>query len=463
MTVATRRSTDLGSYSPNRFMITLGPKFHMVNASDLSPKDLDDDQLSILFHEYIHYLQNISTVAGYHGFRRYLDLWRLFAETVGEDGTSAGSDALSKTHQQWVFQYLAIAYEFDGEWEPDWPDGFDPNSFEIEDFEVIPHELPIGDQTALVSAVTLYGRAVQDSMTVEEFAFQIGEVSISEGIAYELDQIVAAGEQGGKTPKYPSPPFPYEILRKFCELRCPGIDTLSVIRLGCLSLLSNDPAGALADLCMLYAQGIQSSSPESVIDRIHGNSTQIRELITDAILKTDIPQHDEEFQGHGSLSRAVKFIHGLFRRSLQRRLVDPFIELNALSRDSRVDRQRLNDLLVSIPPCTVRQEGRGSKHRISRDSLLNFGPLESADADLSVLHCAQHFLLAHLGPDRLLPSKKARSSPCPFYSCCSLAMRREASSNCKSRPWRAATGRAGPTVRPVGTALPLAPTRTKES
>jgi hypothetical protein len=435
-----RRSPALGTYAPNRFLITLGPEFALVNLPDLSPRRLDDDQLSVFFHEYVHYIQNVATPAGYHGFRRALDLWWLFRETVTSDGISEGSDALAPERRKWVAQYLAIADQFDGQLVPDWTDGFAPDTFEIEEVEVSSKDLPIGTGTSRLTSLTLLGTATNVAGETGTFSYQLGEIGITEGIAYELDQIVAAGESGDHIPVYGAPPFPYQVLRKFCERECPGLDALGAVRLGCLSLLSNDPAGALVDLCAIYSQEISTAaSPSALLKDIHRRSTEILSL-TDAVIATDISDHEAAFQNAGSIGRSVAFLHDLFRQSLLRRKSNPFLELSALGPDGNVDRAQLHNLLASILPCTVLQQRIGSKHVIGRDILLDFhNQAPTLSDDLAVLHCAQDFLFAHLGTNSVTPTHAAGPSMCPFYSCCNLEMRREAPTNCKKRPWRAAT------------------------
>src|SRR5690242_20263499 len=117
-----RRSNILGEYAPDRFMISLGPNAAFVDRSTLAPLPLDATCVSVLFHEYLHYLQNITTPAGYHSFRRALEVWRLFRETVGPGGTSAGSASLTSERAEWVAQYLAVGDAFNGEVEVDLPD-----------------------------------------------------------------------------------------------------------------------------------------------------------------------------------------------------------------------------------------------------------------------------------------------------------------------------------------------------
>jgi hypothetical protein len=97
------KSESSAWYRPNGFMITLPSGIAIVDSAGLKFRPLDADDFSIVFHEYIHYLQNIATPSGFHSFRSAFDIWRLFRETVGEDGTSTGSAGLPPQKQLWLF------------------------------------------------------------------------------------------------------------------------------------------------------------------------------------------------------------------------------------------------------------------------------------------------------------------------------------------------------------------------
>jgi hypothetical protein len=77
------RSDVLGTYAPERFLITLPPEFGIVDPADMALNRMDEDGLSVLFLEYVHYLQNISTPAGFHAFYRALELGGSFAKRLG--------------------------------------------------------------------------------------------------------------------------------------------------------------------------------------------------------------------------------------------------------------------------------------------------------------------------------------------------------------------------------------------
>lgn len=295
-----KRSDVLGTYAPERFLITLPPEFGIVDLADMALNRMDEDGLSVLFHEYVHYLQNISTPAGFHAFYRALELWRFFRETVGPGCTSAGSSNLAAERQIWIEQYLALSDAFDGDidFERNSPD-FQPDKIVIESCDAQKTERPLGALQTTVTDVELSGWAMSGDEKEEQFSYAFGAIAVMEGIAFELDQIVGAGEKAEKAPQ-PAPTLPYHALREVAALKVPGIETDVTLRLGCLSLLSNDPAGALIDLLERYGQLIGTGmSRDRAVRHIYDEAESVR-LLIDAIVNTDIPRLECVFANAGT-------------------------------------------------------------------------------------------------------------------------------------------------------------------
>jgi hypothetical protein len=434
------RSIVLGTYAPDRFRITLGPEVPIVDATTLRLLPLDNDRLSVLFHEYAHYLQNIATPAGYHSFRKALDLWRLFKETVDPDGSSRGSDALAPEKADWVSQFLAITRAFDGQVEPDLPKHVEAVSFTIAGVARSALTFQLGPATSLISDVQLTGEIKDKAGSKLPFEYHLGAIAVMEGVAHELDQIVARGVTGSDSPTYQPPPFPYHVLRKFILHLLPAADTVTILRLGCLSLLSNDPAGALSDLCDFVGSKVAKKiSFSAAMDDIFKTSTQIHALTDHAILAVDIPEHDSAFCNAGTLGLAVLHVNERFRRYLAARKINPFLELLALTENGNVDYDGIRRLFEQIPPCAVLQESTGSDNTLGRDLLWASDDSGFALRDeMAVLHSALHLMLSHLGKDSILETKYIDPCQCPFYTCCSLSLRRKNPGICKRKPWEAA-------------------------
>ena len=364
MTPKQRRSNVLGEYATDRFMITLGQDATFIDPSTLAPLPLDNDRVSIIFHEYVHYLQNIATAAGYHSFRRALDGWRLFRETVGSNGTCAGSVSLTPERAEWIAQYLAIGDMFDGDVDVDLPDTFVVDSFDIDNVDAEPTTMPVGALTTLLTTVTLKGTVADLTGATEPYEYHFGSVAVMEDVAYELDQIVARGASGKGTPKCPSPPFPYHVLRKLISHRLPNADIKSILRMGCPALMSNDPAGAILDLCRAVGENLaRGAGFEEAINKV--DSSQIHAL-NDAIRTIDIPDHEQAFKG-GTIGNAIAYINALVKEHLAARTHEPCLELEAVTSDGRVNFDGVRKLLERIAPCVVLQQGRGSDNELGRD------------------------------------------------------------------------------------------------
>jgi hypothetical protein len=420
-------------------MMWLGPEFRLINPTTFQTESMSAKQLSVLFHEYTHYLQNIATVAGFHAFHRAISLWRLFRETMGADCKSNGSSVLPPARQEWVEQYLALADAFDGDDDVFHYD-FDPDQCIVERHDVMECDRPLGDMVTRVTEVVVSGHALNaDTGATETFNYRFGVIAIMEGIAYEIDQVVGAGTDGNGTP-LSSPIFPYQILRKLAERLSPGIPVDAILRLACLSLSTNDPAGVLVDLFDRYnLETTGGRSSKEAIESIQ--RTPNYHDLTEAILLHDIPALEREFPGGGKLERGIRRILIMYRRLLALRQNEPFIELSAISAATgTVDFDEIRKLFGSVPRCTTLQENEGDEHDMGRDFLLPpEDEPESSDDEFATLHCAIDLLLSHREIDEIAPTDTLNESACPFYTCCKLEMRRSAPESCWTTPWAAAT------------------------
>ena len=228
---------------------------------------------------------------------------------------------MPRERQAWAQQYLSLADVFDGEDEIVWTeDDFIPDTLVIEACNATVLEKPLGEMLTRVTEVIVSGRASEaDTGATERYRYAFGVIAIMEGIAYELDQIVAAGTKGTKNPEHSAPLFPYHLLREVARWKCLGIQMDATLHLASLSLLSNDPAGALLDIFdrynILCGNGL---SPAGAIERIYDEAADIRRLI-DAVLSTDIPELEKTFANAGALGRGVGQILQRYRELLRLR------------------------------------------------------------------------------------------------------------------------------------------------
>lgn len=88
-------SLAIATYLPDCQVITLKPEFAAFDDPENLRGIQGPDQIGFFFHEWVHYLHNVSTLQGLSAFVNLVHLWHAFRNTIGADGLSAGSAVLS--------------------------------------------------------------------------------------------------------------------------------------------------------------------------------------------------------------------------------------------------------------------------------------------------------------------------------------------------------------------------------
>ena len=119
-----RRHSAEGAYYPDAFSIRIESDPPLIDPATLVMRTDDAEDFSTFVHEYWHYLQNLTTIAGFSSFELFHDLASRFHETLVPhgDGTSVGSDGLDPPHLQAVDEIVELMIARRGE---DCPDGID--------------------------------------------------------------------------------------------------------------------------------------------------------------------------------------------------------------------------------------------------------------------------------------------------------------------------------------------------
>jgi hypothetical protein len=98
----------IASYAPDRQIITFSPAMLIL------PRDGEREnfetavQMSYFFHEWIHYLHNVSTVHGMSAYSSFIGLWNAFRHTTGELGLGQGRFITSSAEELKTRAYLDV-------------------------------------------------------------------------------------------------------------------------------------------------------------------------------------------------------------------------------------------------------------------------------------------------------------------------------------------------------------------
>ena len=82
-----RRQAAEGAYYPDAFSIRIESDPPLINPATLAMRMDDAEDFSTFVHEYWHYLQNLTTVAGFSSFELYHDLAARFHATWSKTAT----------------------------------------------------------------------------------------------------------------------------------------------------------------------------------------------------------------------------------------------------------------------------------------------------------------------------------------------------------------------------------------
>jgi hypothetical protein len=394
------------------------------------------------FHEYLHFLHNISTPSGLVTLINQVDLWRCFRLTMNPNGFSQGSDRLDSStlaHVRTLSAYLQAMRS--GEVHSKLNYVFTPVRINISEVKPLTDVASATETllTKLVCVSVVYDRDDnEEGCTVEVKTHEIVEF-----IASRLEQrLVRALDPDAPidTPRL----FPYRVLEALARCMVPDIDEEVILYCAMASLQRSNAPAALHEL-LVRVQGMSKLTPAQKLESLR---TEAARATTESAgtLEASFRKLEAEFDGQNRLARALRLVISVSRKALGLRASDPFVELGLI--ENFASHPFISALLVRDIPCAVLQRRDGPFERLGRDILVSFREEPAPGTDdpeeaLRILHSLFHFLLAHMRAGEGFELTERISAPCPFYTCCCLPLRMADSQLCRKTPWKAADGHEG--------------------
>ncbi|XXY16769.1 hypothetical protein WME88_51890 [Sorangium sp. So ce216] len=365
------------------------------------------------------------------------------SNTMAPDGTSRGSAALSQDQAEALHQRLALNNFIEGSFDASPPPSEEVIDFRVVSVDVEPVSFPLPGGNCDRTRVNLTCD-VETASGCERAEFQLGLLAIEEGIAYEIDRMIAlrAGNRNDDAPA-----FPYLVLRRFAEVHGPDqLPRVVLVACAILALLTTDPPKTLFLVLEHLSKG---SSPRDktltvsmarLLDDVVEATKQNRENGASAVLK-DLHSIVDMHRDRGLAEHAANHLVQLYSSMLRRRMRTPFWELEPFL-NNEADPARLASLIARNLPCDFVQEREGEGDQPERDALLRFGPEEVDGVDLNAaldavrtLQCQLHMFEEHRQNDGLAPSANIVAR-CPFYTSCDRDLRRLHADVCNRAPWQ---------------------------
>ena len=426
----------MASYLPERMIIRIGPELKLVDDQGKPMALPTADAAAVFFHEYAHFLHNISIVSGIAVFVNTVELWRRFRITHGTSGFCSASGGQSAGNQDSLEQLLKHLHEMRRDNSPKLKFVINPVAINIHSHVLQRTVRSNGD--VLATAVRYEAEVKDNHGGTELVKAAIGTLELLECAAWLLEKRIVKAVDPSKNAERPRL-FPYLVVEVFCKYEVPELDEDGVLSCVLGALQSSDATFALTELLAICPQA--TADGRSAVDVIRS--------CTKSALAESLPKMEKQFvtleeecSGDGIMGAAIRRIVEVARAALALRAESPFFELDWVQ-EIAMDNMHLNDVMERIPSCAVLQVNGGSEDQLQRDFLLSFlvpdtdssrGPEEG----FRVVHSIFDYLGRHADLKGFVPTNRIAYKPCPFYTSCDLPLRRASSGTCKNTPWESA-------------------------
>lgn len=436
-------AATLGLYETHRFCLRLAPEVSLLDEDGRPRTELSADVLAVLLHEYTHFLHNLSTASGFAAYQCFNHLLAVFSNALREDGT-CDPTRLSDGQRAVARSALDALASLDG------TRALPRHPSPVTGLVVVAARcIPVQLGEANVKQANVAWEITRRDGTRETFEGSIGAFLIEEGIAFTLEESARLGrvtfERSGD---HPPPLYPYEAFRILVQHYAPDISALGAVRLGLLALSTNRPGPILLHALNAY-QRLRASGADDVAacHTIRRAIDGMIRSITERICSSELGELSEMHFERGIVTEGHASVLDDFRRLLSRRATDPWFDIAWCHDNGAIDVGALSALFFNTVPCDAIQAGWGPEDGVGRDVLLTFKSdgIQRADgavaptaasSGLRAVQAQFEFLLAHLSPSHgIIPTQEPSWRACPFFTSCTLDMRRNDGIACRERPW----------------------------
>ena len=401
----------IGSYIPSFFEMNIS-----TDSDDLSIDKLSNRDVTILFHEYIHFLQDFTTIYG---------LTAIY------------------THKEYISSVVNRIYKY-GSKEFPVPFEIDDNNDNVLLNKYI-YKFTLGDHSEIkkitIKEITIKEITINNELLTNNFLKEIpsitlsvnnddyitfGAIAIMENMAYIMERCCSPCSYKK------SPEFPYQVAEKVAEFYSPEFakDQYKVLALCDISLQSSNPGVFFVKVMKgIEENRISFETPESVYDHlytldVYDYGTLEQKTFLDAYKKRLIQiQHllKEYIKNMPMIKSYHKWIDGITNFSLKWRESDRYLLLNmARHQDLSTNRYWANVIHEVGTPLMSNKKGHYFKI-----------PPHGSTKDMDV-----EFFRAIREIESLFESG---SVECSMYNWCKISNNKSINNLCKRTPWKKST------------------------
>jgi hypothetical protein len=426
-------------YLPESLLIRLTPDARLFDYDDPEYQPTSA-VIGIFFHEYIHYLHNISTVSGVVTFINTIDLWRWFRRTFNSELISRGSDSLAVECKERLCALVTYLDAVRRDGSPKLKYILNPKSLRITSAKL---QCAASQATQpaepLLHAIVCDAHVFDHDDNEEHCVLHVGTLEILECAAWLLEKRMVLALDATAKVNLP-PTFPNRVVESLAAFLEPSLSEEAVLACALAALQSSDAPEAL--LQVLRIAGRISRDGNNPLLELR--KTVLQNLAScRSQLDNQLQKLEQEFNGANAFAVSVRGVVGVAQDVFDRRATEPFFEFDLVSKVAAKPNGFVQ-VLREIVPCAVVQERRGDENDLQRDFLFSFQPLQSnqaidQEAALRIVHSAFHFMSAHKVRQGFSATSEIGQRRCPFFTCCNLRLRQQEPDICRETPWLSAT------------------------
>lgn len=394
----------------------------------LLQRKLQTQNFTSLFHEYIHYIHEISTVTGNIGLSLDLILKSIFSNhftTYLDNSEYNGFDFSNKDMLDKYSKIYATKEIMNGS---GILEGLliGVNSFSIKQQEV--YLLDGNNLVTIKIDVPLLNCRMFINGNYKDAQLMFGKFYIYEGTAYELDRVVDKQFNNLADINDELKATEYTVLRSLAKYIYPAIDRESFLVAASLSLAYLDSGNVFISLIKRIKNEIEGGMNKK--DILAKLKTETGAILISKISDFNEAQDEilEIFKKRKQLYKAFSTITEEAKKAYLLRSKSPAFEVDLVIAG---DYLKLPDL---IPVCDYMYIFKDTEEYM-RDFLGTASYTDEQSQALKVLIAYDHYQKSHwVNSTKELERKEKKK--CPFFSCCNLAYRKTHESICAEKPWR---------------------------
>lgn len=418
----------IASYLQESQIITLSKDFPALTDPDQLVGFTNPEQFGVFFHEWVHFLHNISTISGFSLFSAQIILWSNFRWTMNNKEVSDGSGDIDKNDIEGNEKILSYIIS-NRKWHRcGLPDYVKEDNLSFEEPHIHKMEAISGYilSTSLIKCTINYSD--------NKYNVEIGVLEILESVAFMLE-CKCVKEMSG-TPQN-SPFHPYHIIKKLAGKIASSLNDEIIICCMLASLQSNDPPQVLLNLLQESESLDDDYRYENLVSRVKEQLAEQDKNINEAFT-----QIHSLFTIDEPMGNFVKLTLDRIRRNLNFRASNPFFELNIIKVVSE-QVEKMNDFIKQFGGCTIIQKRNDDDEKPLCDIMYDFDLPEYNESILfgsKMLRACFHFILLHYRPSgEIIKTENLDVSPknkCPFYTVCCSSIRTSNRNVCAESPWK---------------------------